>query len=887
MISGTIGQNINFVPNPFPALTPTGNPPSSQAFLGGYPTSAEASQVGPLSPSWSNNLSPGWPSYPDLLTQAAVLAYALDPGSIPSQYSWRVYDQSLSDTPPDTAPPIPPSTLNPLFYWANWPDYVNATQSAQFPTAPYYAALECFASDISGGKLPAVSWIIPNQGFWEHPTCGPWNGALLISQVFEALLANPSTWSETVLIVTYDESDGHYDHVPPPRPSLSSDPDEFITGTFTTFQNFSPPSTTVTQQPIGAGFRVPMLVISPWTLNGGVCSDQYDHTSIIQFLEDVTGVACPNLTNWRRSTFTSLSTITDFTQPPPPESDPTSPGSPLANRPYTGSIVNQIATIAGVSRYNWAPGKVDDAHSSQWQGTITPSVYVPAMQQWPPVQQGCQVIMTMPSCSASQALDQAEIDGSGDTATFQNAFIVTVDGFEPVELINPLQSPPLPSPLQIALGPVVAVYGPNSDTTAPPACQTRAPTISFTDESGAVVANISAGIPQVDFDPNNTSTAPGVPQRFTFSYPLTLSNINDQVNGPFNFGANTVKTLTVNASFQSDTIVTSAAEFELVTGQDPQFYHDFYNDTSWLSGELRVFSLAAGTPLFGGQWGSGGADPLSFITSIINTLNANQRDPTNNPLPPGIEFPPGSGNTVTTFDNLNQDENENPLSLFVNQPGQVPMFNFALARVHMQSDAPATNVRVFFRSFRMSATDSVYVPTNLPTDLSPFRTNPPSLQPPGANDARIPLLGIGNVTVSPGQTALEYVTIPFFATVRIQLDPTNPGNLTMVNQKDIPNVAKNIPGSPGSPPTQTFFGCWLDINQDQNLFPVQVPANPSDWDSVGPNTPGAETILAAFTRDVHQCLVAEISFDSIQIPAGDTPTSSAWLAQRNLGFTEQ
>jgi hypothetical protein len=109
----------------------------------------------------------------------------------------------------------------------------------------------------------------------------------------------------------------------------------------------------------------------------------------------------------------------------------------------------------------------------------------------------------------------------------------------------------------------------------------------------------------------------------------------------------------------------------------------------------------------------------------------------------------------------------------------------------------------------------------------------------------------------------------------------------MLDQQDTPNVAPTIPGSPGSPPTQTFFGCWLDINQNQNLLPVSVPSNANDWDSVGPSTPGAESILAAFTRDTHQCLVAEISFDQINIPAGDTPTSSAWLAQRNLGFTEQ
>ena len=61
----------------------------------------------------------------------------------------------------------------------------------------------------------------------------------------------------------------------------------------------------------------------------------------------------------------------------------------------------------------------------------------------------------------------------------------------------------------------------------------------------------------------------------------------------------------------------------------------------------------------------------------------------------------------------------------------------------------------------------------------------------------------------------EYVTIPFFATVRKQIDPVNPG--PMLDQQDIPNVIP-IPGSPNSAPTQTFFGCWLDINRPTPLF---------------------------------------------------------------------
>jgi phospholipase C len=216
MISGTIGQNINFIPNPFQNLTPTDNPTSE--LYGGYPTSASEM---PQPSSWSLNLCPSWPSYADLLTQAAAQAYAQDPNNVPSKFSWRVYDQPLTDTPPDAANlgAINASILNPLIYWANWPDYAKATQSAEYPQAPYYASFDTFAGDAkTAGALPTVCRIIPNGGFWEHPTAPPWNGAILISQVLEALLAPPApNWETTVLIVTYHESDGHYDHVLPPR----------------------------------------------------------------------------------------------------------------------------------------------------------------------------------------------------------------------------------------------------------------------------------------------------------------------------------------------------------------------------------------------------------------------------------------------------------------------------------------------------------------------------------------------------------------------------------------------------------------------------------------------------------------------------------------------
>ncbi|MGO8720338.1 MAG: alkaline phosphatase family protein [Acidobacteriaceae bacterium] len=55
--------------------------------------------------------------------------------------------------------------------------------------------------------------------------------------------------------------------------------------------------------PIGAGFRVPCILISPWTTGGWVCGQPFDRTSVLQLLEPFTGVREPNVSPWRRQTF--------------------------------------------------------------------------------------------------------------------------------------------------------------------------------------------------------------------------------------------------------------------------------------------------------------------------------------------------------------------------------------------------------------------------------------------------------------------------------------------------------------------------------------------------------------------------------------------------------
>jgi phospholipase C len=151
-----------------------------------------------------------------------------------------------------------------------------------------------FEYDAANDKLPAVSWVIPTSYQSEHPDYMPADGAAFVASKLDAIAANADVWGKTVFILGYDENDGIFDHVAPPVPPVGT-PHEFVEGL-----------------PIGGGFRVPCIVVSPWTSGGGVCTQRFDHTSVLQFLEEFTGIREPNISEWRRRTFGSLSSSLRF-----------------------------------------------------------------------------------------------------------------------------------------------------------------------------------------------------------------------------------------------------------------------------------------------------------------------------------------------------------------------------------------------------------------------------------------------------------------------------------------------------------------------------------------------------------------------------------------------
>ena len=174
-----------------------------------------------------------------------------------------------------------------------------------------------FRQDVANGTLPQVSWIVAPEAYTEHPNWPANYGAWYVSQMLDILTANPAVWSRTVLLITYDENDGFFDHMVPPTPPQSP-----INGqsTVSTANEIFPGSAEYTPGPYGLGARVPMLVVSPWSRGGWVNSQLFDHTSIIRFIEQRFGPDNPllresNITPWRRAVAGDLTSAFDFRSP--------------------------------------------------------------------------------------------------------------------------------------------------------------------------------------------------------------------------------------------------------------------------------------------------------------------------------------------------------------------------------------------------------------------------------------------------------------------------------------------------------------------------------------------------------------------------------------------
>jgi phospholipase C len=197
------------------------------------------------------------------------------------------------------------------------PLYDRARTGTDVATNPDQSFFEILQADVQAGRLPQVSWIVAPEAYCEHPNWPADYGAWYISQVLEILTSNADLWSKTALFITFDENDGFFDHLVPPYAPPSRQ--QGLSTADTSLEIF-PGNDSYAAGPYGLGQRVPMTIVSPWTRGGWVCSQTFDHTSLIQFIEqrfgpDHPGLIEANITAWRRAVCGDLVSAFNFANP--------------------------------------------------------------------------------------------------------------------------------------------------------------------------------------------------------------------------------------------------------------------------------------------------------------------------------------------------------------------------------------------------------------------------------------------------------------------------------------------------------------------------------------------------------------------------------------------
>ena len=205
--------------------------------------------------------------------------------------TWKVYQDPTSNV-----------LFNTLTYFSTFyePSTPTEVQNAANGLTPVYPA--GFASDVAAGTLPQVSWILPPAANCEHPAVPPAYGEYLVSEILQTLVSNPDVWATTVFLVIYDENGGFFDHVAPPTPGPLATLTNGVTpptsatyaGEYTTpaalasvYPTSSPGDSQGVLGPVGLGFRVPALVVSPFSAGGWLCPDLFDHVSTLKLIEKV------------------------------------------------------------------------------------------------------------------------------------------------------------------------------------------------------------------------------------------------------------------------------------------------------------------------------------------------------------------------------------------------------------------------------------------------------------------------------------------------------------------------------------------------------------------------------------------------------------------------
>lgn len=167
-------------------------------------------------------------------------------------------------------------------YYGDFPHALTLMRLWQKPLIDNFVRFDRFAADAKAGSLPNYSFIEPSYFLFpndQHPPHHVAAGEQLIAAVYAALRSSPQ-WQRSMLVITYDEHGGCYDHVPPP-PTISPDGLTGYDDDNGKFLAFGLDR---------LGVRVPAVVVSPYVPKGTIVRQQHDHTSVLRTLEDAFGL---------------------------------------------------------------------------------------------------------------------------------------------------------------------------------------------------------------------------------------------------------------------------------------------------------------------------------------------------------------------------------------------------------------------------------------------------------------------------------------------------------------------------------------------------------------------------------------------------------------------
>jgi phospholipase C len=220
--------------------------------------------VGTTTNTWNSNRGYGNGTGPfPCFTQFSTMADTLDAAGV----SWKYYCPEPSDYGAKLWTSF--GAIKSIRYGADWSKVVTPQTNV--------------LTDIASGALPAVSWVIPDWLDSDHPGNQSGTGPSWVASVVNAVGQSPY-WKSTAIVVLWDDWGGWYDHDVPPQLDF-----------------------------LGLGYRVPMLVISPYAKKGYVDHTQFEFGSILKFQENVFSLPSLGFTDQRA---TGLSDAFDFSQKP-------------------------------------------------------------------------------------------------------------------------------------------------------------------------------------------------------------------------------------------------------------------------------------------------------------------------------------------------------------------------------------------------------------------------------------------------------------------------------------------------------------------------------------------------------------------------------------------